>query len=518
MTATRRPSPSPSAPSSAHARGDIVRLVALTERIKALPGVDRAARAAVLRRCGRCRASLAGRRRRPIARGRSRRCRSIRCRLSVREIVTRLHATMLVLAGGPRRPFRSAGRSSSRRTLRAVHPVDASLAGGRSFGLLGACRFVWNRLLTTTSSIASSRPPTPRSWPRHSAIVRLPTPCGADIEVDDRHAARRHATAPSPRRPSPAARSSITTRLRRRRSSPTTSPATRSRTLEARRACGAILRSPTSCSEVARRVLGRGRPRPDASTSPRVGPPPPRCTRGPPRSPRRTRITGAGGDFVAAGVVGRARHPRRAPPAARTAARSSERSRRGCPRRPAARSSGWPRTVTSTCQAHAARLLEDLRDLTQEPLTIDVLGPLRLREGNTEISAAELRRGRVRTLLALLVLRGPLRRERICDLLWPDLEPEAAAQNLRVTLSRLRRLLEPDLPAGRVHLEDPEPRRLDRTGRTATRRHRPPAAPPVPRRRRSCAADRRFHRGDRLPHARRRPVAWRSTRRPRLDR
>jgi DNA-binding SARP family transcriptional activator len=54
----------------------------------------------------------------------------------------------------------------------------------------------------------------------------------------------------------------------------------------------------------------------------------------------------------------------------------------------------------------------------------------------------------VRTLLALLVLRGPLRRERICDLLWPDLEPAAAAQNLRVTLSRLRRLLEPDRTVG----------------------------------------------------------------------
>jgi DNA-binding SARP family transcriptional activator len=99
------------------------------------------------------------------------------------------------------------------------------------------------------------------------------------------------------------------------------------------------------------------------------------------------------------------------------------------------------------CQA-AAKLLADLWDLTQQPLSLDVLGPMRLRVGDTELSSPELRRGRVRTLLALLVLRGPLRRERICDLLWPDLEPPAAAQNLRVTLSRLRRLLEPDRPAG----------------------------------------------------------------------
>ena len=110
----------------------------------------------------------------------------------------------------------------------------------------------------------------------------------------------------------------------------------------------------------------------------------------------------------------------------------------------------------ATCQAAAAELLEDLRDLTEEPLSIDVLGPLRLRIGEAEMSSPELRRSRVRTLLALLVLRGPLRRERICDLLWPDLEPEAAAQNLRVTLSRLRRLLEPDRARRPVDLEDSE--------------------------------------------------------------
>jgi LuxR family transcriptional regulator, maltose regulon positive regulatory protein len=102
----------------------------------------------------------------------------------------------------------------------------------------------------------------------------------------------------------------------------------------------------------------------------------------------------------------------------------------------------------ATCRAHAAKLLEDLRDLTQESMRIDVLGTLRLHEGDMEISGEELRRSRVRTLLVLLVLRGSQRRERICDLLWPDLEPATAAQNLRVTLSHLRRLLEPGRPAG----------------------------------------------------------------------
>lgn len=103
----------------------------------------------------------------------------------------------------------------------------------------------------------------------------------------------------------------------------------------------------------------------------------------------------------------------------------------------------------ASCQASAAGLFDNSPDLLQTPLSIGVLGLLQLREGTTETDRSELRRGRVRTLLALLVLKGAMRRERICDLMWPDLEPAAAAQNLRVTLTHLRRLLEPDRPAGR---------------------------------------------------------------------
>ena len=100
----------------------------------------------------------------------------------------------------------------------------------------------------------------------------------------------------------------------------------------------------------------------------------------------------------------------------------------------------------ATCQTTAARFLADLPDPAEGPLLIDVLGTLRLRAGPTEITKPELRRSRVRTLLALLVLRGTMRRERIADLVWPDLDQGAAAQNLRVTLSHMRRLLERPRP------------------------------------------------------------------------
>ena len=104
------------------------------------------------------------------------------------------------------------------------------------------------------------------------------------------------------------------------------------------------------------------------------------------------------------------------------------------------------------CRDQARAFLDEVRELTQAPLRVDVLGPLRLWEGNDAVTGPALRRGRVRTLLSLLVLRGPMRRGRICDLLWPDLDPPAAAQNLRVTLSRLRSLLEPDRVGGRSRI------------------------------------------------------------------
>jgi DNA-binding SARP family transcriptional activator len=42
------------------------------------------------------------------------------------------------------------------------------------------------------------------------------------------------------------------------------------------------------------------------------------------------------------------------------------------------------------------------------------------------------------------VLERSVTRDRLVDLLWPDLDPSAGARNLRVTLSHLRRLLEPE--------------------------------------------------------------------------
>jgi hypothetical protein len=60
-----------------------------------------------------------------------------------------------------------------------------------------------------------------------------------------------------------------------------------------------------------------------------------------------------------------------------------------------------------TCHHGASTLIDNVPDPDQMPLHVDVLGAMRLRLGDRELSGPELRRGRVRTLLALLVLRVP---------------------------------------------------------------------------------------------------------------
>jgi DNA-binding SARP family transcriptional activator len=99
-------------------------------------------------------------------------------------------------------------------------------------------------------------------------------------------------------------------------------------------------------------------------------------------------------------------------------------------------------------RAGAAALLEALPDPTRPTVQIGVLGELQIAVGEEPVEVAELRRRRVRTLLEVVVLAGPLRRDRLADLMWPDLDIVAAGRNLRVTLSRVRAVLEPGRAIG----------------------------------------------------------------------
>lgn len=109
------------------------------------------------------------------------------------------------------------------------------------------------------------------------------------------------------------------------------------------------------------------------------------------------------------------------------------------------------RVATVSTPSVAAAAAARLDALPRRPLhrvTIAALGPLRVfRDGEPVTDPDWARRSRVRELLGLLVEERRVSRAKVAALGWPDLEPDKAMGNLRVTLSYLQRVLEPDRPA-----------------------------------------------------------------------
>jgi LuxR family transcriptional regulator, maltose regulon positive regulatory protein len=77
-------------------------------------------------------------------------------------------------------------------------------------------------------------------------------------------------------------------------------------------------------------------------------------------------------------------------------------------------------------------------------LELRLLGPLELRRGDRPVDATDWRRERVRSLLAYLVLHRTASREQVADALWPELDADGQSRNLRVTLTYVLRVLEPE--------------------------------------------------------------------------
>ena len=96
----------------------------------------------------------------------------------------------------------------------------------------------------------------------------------------------------------------------------------------------------------------------------------------------------------------------------------------------------------------ARKLLASVALTPSHRVRLGVLGATRLEIDGIECTDSDWRRERVRSLLLFLAVNGPSRREQITDALWPDLDPEAADRNLRVTLSYLHRVLEPERRSG----------------------------------------------------------------------
>jgi LuxR family maltose regulon positive regulatory protein len=95
----------------------------------------------------------------------------------------------------------------------------------------------------------------------------------------------------------------------------------------------------------------------------------------------------------------------------------------------------------------ARALLAEITLAPKRNVRLDVLGPSELYVGD-EPAGPDWNRERVRSLLLLLVVNGASRRDQIIDALWPDLDLDAADRNLRVTLTYLQRLLEPERQRG----------------------------------------------------------------------
>jgi DNA-binding SARP family transcriptional activator len=100
--------------------------------------------------------------------------------------------------------------------------------------------------------------------------------------------------------------------------------------------------------------------------------------------------------------------------------------------------------ATGTNRArHAKSLLAAVPAPPADRTEIAVLGPLAVTRNGEPVTDGDLRRERMRALLAFLVGHRTTSRTAIMAALWPDLGERAAANNLRVTMTYLLRVLEP---------------------------------------------------------------------------
>jgi DNA-binding SARP family transcriptional activator len=96
---------------------------------------------------------------------------------------------------------------------------------------------------------------------------------------------------------------------------------------------------------------------------------------------------------------------------------------------------------------------------SRNALRIQLLGEFVVWVESRRIDDAEWRLRKAKSLIKLLALAPGhrLHREQVMDALWPDFDPDAAANNLHKTLHVARRALEPDLapsqPSAYLHLE-----------------------------------------------------------------
>ncbi len=96
--------------------------------------------------------------------------------------------------------------------------------------------------------------------------------------------------------------------------------------------------------------------------------------------------------------------------------------------------------------AEAAAVRAELASLESPELTIRTLGGFRVLRRGVAVPHSVWQSRKARDLLKILVARRgvPIPREQLCDLLWPEVDPERSAGRLSVAMSTLRSVLDPD--------------------------------------------------------------------------
>jgi LuxR family maltose regulon positive regulatory protein len=114
----------------------------------------------------------------------------------------------------------------------------------------------------------------------------------------------------------------------------------------------------------------------------------------------------------------------------------------------AAREQGWE-------SGYASQLLDELGlpGIERHPgyrLRIQTLDGFQVWRGNEPIPANGWRREKSRQLFQLLVTyrHAPLDRDQICEYLWPEIDPNTAQRNFKITLNTLFQTLEPEREPG----------------------------------------------------------------------
>jgi DNA-binding SARP family transcriptional activator len=113
----------------------------------------------------------------------------------------------------------------------------------------------------------------------------------------------------------------------------------------------------------------------------------------------------------------------------------------------------------------ARRLADRWRDAARPDLEVTTLGGFALRRGGQVVPVTQWQSRKARDLLKILIARrGPVPREQLLDLLWPDEDEARSARRLSVTLSTLRAVLDPGKhhPPDHVIVADGQALRLDR--------------------------------------------------------